>query len=350
MGILLIRLHITEHYRFANCSVTLPAPEVQVASNVGDPVVSSAAPKRRGRPPLPAEEKARRAAERKAEKEKLAAERKAEKEANKAAQALQQVAEKVANGRKNSLDNESPVVAKSVLSTKATPSAPARTTQRSPPFTANWTTLTQTLEDTEASMGLDELRSSSPPPPMAAIDEADKTGTQMTRPQVNQSQHASPDLKLQRNLVTPVNKVRGAASATPLFLATDSQLGSSQPPARTLTNGELSPGHVSVGTQSQDEGSIRKPMRPVSNWAQKARFPRLSDIATQVVFSPLSAHPVPIPRPGVSANKDMSLLTSLGMDDSESDSGESDSGSAEDSESYIPKNRRAGVQRKKLIS
>ena len=186
----------------------------------------------------------------------------------------------------------------------------------------------------------------SSPSPDITLTTKDRNGT--TQPEPTQSQSTTTSRPItQVNFATPPNKVNGTVSTrTPLFLASQSQLGSSQPLARAPMMMGSSPIRTRLATQSQDIAPVQKPLRPAFSWVQKARFPRLSDIAPQQMLSPLSAHPIPV-HPTSAAGKKGKAVLSLDHDDDDSDS----SGSGSDSDPQqggfrIPKGQRAGAQKR----
>lgn len=286
-------------------------------------------PKRRGRPPLTAEEKQRRAAE----KEQKAAEKKALK-----TKVRQKTTVKTPKGRKSTVLDSTPVPNPTVSgltgSSKESPEGTPEA-QHNGNGTTEWTILEQTPETADMTM-IDELQPSSPgqsekdvhdtpgnnPSPVAALEiEA-------------QSSQAKAPSKTRDVLKTPATKVKGVTSATPLFLPSETQAASQDSPQAHLDS-QLSP-LIFRGAASQKATT----MRPVSSWTQK-RFPRLSDIASQAVFSPLTSHPIPVPP----SNADKKPLNPFAAGDDDSSESES-SDSEDDAPSHIPKNRRAGVQKK----
>lgn len=318
-----------------------PAPEPDAAQKVAATLssqplappasASAAAAKRRGRPPLSLEEKARRAAE----KEKLQADKKALREEK----SRQKAAEKVAKGRKSLPADAFPSTPIARLKTPqdapATPaSAPARFGQEPPGSAVKWAILTPTSGDAEASM-VDELRSSSSPPDTGAASEGPgdtEPATSLAAPDKSRSSRPF----AQNNLVTPMNKTGGLKSSTPLFPATASHLGSYQPRGRVLANAIVSSTRSSVVGQSQGDGAVQKPLRPISSFAPApSPFLALSVIHRERL---VSSHLTP--NPGVNRAAAHVFL----LDREESSESDSDS-EPEASESHFPPDRRAGVQK-----
>lgn len=307
---------------------------IAAASADAEPLSSASAitttAKKRGRPPLSAEVKAERA--------RIAAEKKALQNAKKQAEKAAQQAEKArlkstttksVKGTKG-VAGDAPVSGQTTV--KATPTVVPETaaavatpaSQDPTPTTNGWETLSATPSAHDMTQ-IDELRSSSP-----GHTEREDNGDKSAGPVPPAS---SDDEDRQDQLTsTPLVKTAGATSATPLFLP------SSQAPHRVPPHSQL---NGSPFTQresaSQVSGLIKSAMRPVSSW----KLPRLSDIASQGMFTPLTAHPVP-PRPSTDVKK-RSLGNALGDDDSSSDSSDSDD---EEVLSHIPKERRAGAAKK----
>ncbi|KAI0093189.1 hypothetical protein BDY19DRAFT_902973 [Irpex rosettiformis] len=284
--------------------------------------------KRRGRPPLSAEVKAERA--------RIAAEKAAEKKAQKEEKARQKSTVKPTRNKKSAED--SMVVDGGAATVDGSPTvlASSRVSQKTSAAASGWETLSVSPSLPETTM-VDELRSSSPEHAEDGVGES--AGPAIPASSSSATSHSSGLEVMQDELATPMVKTTGVTSATPLFLA------SSQPPSRrapnSQVNGNSSP-LMQRGSASQT-GSLLKSalrsVRPVSTWK---KIPRLSDIASQPMFTPLSSHPVP-PHPGVVSQK-KSLANAFGANESSSES--SDSDSDEEPVSHIPKGRRAGAQKK----
>lgn len=283
------------------------------------PSTVQAAPKRRGRPPLSAEVKAERA--------RIAAEKKAEKEAEKKGKARQKSSAKVTKSKK-SVANGKAEHDEAVDGPSLAVSEGPVSSQKAAAATSGWETLSVTPSAPDVAM-VDELRSSSP-------DHADKDTTAKGPGSSIPASSSQPtgDDDMQDELVTPMAKRVGITSATPLFIASAQR--SAIRSARSQPNGDASP-LTTRGSASQPGSQIKSAVRPVSSW----KIPRLSDIASQAIFSPLSAHPVP-PRPAASTQQ-KNLPRALEADDSSSSSS---SDSDEEPISHIPKGRRAGAQKK----
>jgi len=188
-----------------------------------------------------------------------------------------------------------------------------------------WTTLNQPPDDSDTTW-IDELISSSPGNWTSALRQKENSSQKRT------GSRATEYTTTQGTLITPMTKVNGA-STTPLFIASDTQPTSPQHVA--FVNGESSPLATS---QLQQHAISKTTLRPVSSW----NIPRLSDIASQAMFSPLTSHPIPVFRTGQEA-KMSGAFNAFEDDDDDSDSDSSDSES--EKASHIPKDRRAGVQK-----
>jgi hypothetical protein len=350
------------------------------------PAADTPGPKRRGRPPLTAEEKARRAAGKEAEKQKRAAEKEAERQKKevekqrKAEEKKVQVEEKArqkavsAKGRtstakKATAEEAVPELSESVsappviqLPKSTQPSEPAPSTPASKPngsqpapilSMAKWKTLTESpsvVDGAETPM-IDELRSSSPDlfskdvhpsnSHIAATEEKlddDHGNIPEQQNDHHQSEDDSPTAK--------ATTITARPGPNPLFIPSDSQYpgpSSSQAAPLPATN---SPSQLE--SQSQPTPSQRPFKRPITSWANQAKFRRLSDIASQDMFSPLSSLPKPASRRQAITTEDRrtSMYGDLANENSDSDS---DSNSSDKPMSHIPKNRRAGVQKKELF-
>lgn len=266
----------------------------------------SSAPKKRGRPPLPAEEKAARGKARLDEKN-----RKAEERARKAA--AKKVGVKGSKSTPQSSQNPP-------ASQPITPS-PAAAVRGEPQSLDKWAALvTQSSPEVpDASLMVDELRSSSPPP--------------ATAPQPPTSPTPLPE-----------NEQLDSADATakPLF-----ELSSSQVPfpysqfqgATLASQAEDSP------TESESEDEVPK-MTPRITSSATPKYRRLTDIASQAMFSsqdimsPITFTSTPIPN----GNSKAAVEESDDEDDEEDDDSGSDSDA--DGKSHIPKSRRAGAKLK----
>lgn len=308
------------------------APEAQASPEPADessrspvpPPSTAPASKRRGRPPLPPEEKARRAAE----KERIAAEKKAQK-AEIAAQ--KKAAANPGKGRK-SLQvhglSASPTVEPHQDVPQTPAAAPARI-EKDAPESIKWTTLPEAPAEVDVTM-IDELQSSSPPPPPP---EARFDGSQTPMPSTSQKQPVvSSRPNTQSSLVTPLNKLLGK----PLLLENSSQAEASEPPARHLS--QDSPAYAIPSTQGQTQNNLHsKTPRTASQ-----PFPKLSEIHSQRMYSAFAGVSVPSSQRSPLSRKKGARLW---QQDNDSDSDSSSSEAEEEAESHVPKDRRAGVQK-----
>ncbi|KAI0958229.1 hypothetical protein AcV7_004102 [Taiwanofungus camphoratus] len=345
------------------------------------------APKRKGR--QSEEEKARKAAERKAEKDRKAAERKAEREkvaaekkaekekiaAEKKAKRDAEKAEKVlakkgGKGGKSALsvapDSKSTAyVAPPILddTRNVVPGTPQPAASEPRPLVQSvvkWTVLTQdsSLMDADSS-AFDELHPSSPPHslPQASsslVDEPlhDVAGN-MAEDTINEGDRTV-EVQVSESRKGIQNK-DDTQMSDPLFLP-----DSSQYPQVSLIDREspitgardASPAHSASGSDEEDLRLSKTPAPPRS-WASLAPFRRLSDLASQQLFTPL-----PVTPDTSFALKPAAAIQNADRrheDDDEEDDDEDDEtdglGSDSDAnpQSHIPQERRAGagVQKKK---
>lgn len=327
---------------------------VAASGTMAPPPETPLTTKRRGRPPVPAEEKARRQAEKDAEKAAKAAVKQAEKEekarlrAAKAAEKAAQIAAKAAAkaGKKGKNDSSAPsasassaVAPLSVSDKDAQPNAPRGnreelSTQQS---VAKWTTLTQTPSIVDADMTmLDELRSSSPAhsvvPATSGVDELRSESGNLRRRSDAGVDHAHDETDQH------ASQQASDSSQTPLFLpGTQTQAVS----PRRIPRSSPTRSAASSGSESDD---FKLPARP-RTWGASARFRRLSEIATQELFTPLPLTPPTQRTPALSTN--MKDMYGLDDDEDEEEDGEDDdddSGSDDAANrSHIPQGRRAGA-------
>ncbi|CCM06209.1 uncharacterized protein FIBRA_08453 [Fibroporia radiculosa] len=325
---------------------------------------AAAEPKRRGRPPLPAEEKERRAAEKKAERDRVAAEKKMKREAEKA-----EKAEKArVQAEKGSAKKKGPVAPKSTPSSGASKNIDAGVdagvdltivdtpktmqTSETPLRPTAWTVLAQesSMVEPELSM-VDELRSSSPEhgafspaqaPLKVVTPSAEKPSPERKVPS-NGNQEQDADLVLE---------AESRAESEPLFLpGTQIQLVDSRSPAAIR---DVSPARSSSSKNDSEEEDIAAPKaaaRPrTKGWMMNsAPFPRLSDIASQQLFTPRQEL---TQTPAASQKTETKVIhrhDEIEDDDDDDESEESGSGSGSDSDakSHIPRERRAGAGVKK---
>jgi hypothetical protein len=284
---------------------------------------AEATPKKRGRPRLSEEVKSLRA--------KQAAEKKAQRDAAREEKARQKAAEK---GRKDlqKTTGRSTRISKAADTDLVKPaplSQPrdeATATASVPDIpTSGWKTLSMSpsVGEVAETMMVDELQSSSPR--VLDRDEASgNTGTARPRPSVPKS----PTL-----LATPTPKTAGITSATPLPTA------ASQVPAQTMSQPlpNLEPSSAaSEGVLSQNNSVTKRPTFSLN----RARFPRLSELVKQNMATAY-LNTLPSRQPPAESKK---TLTVFGNDDSSTSSSSSDSD--EEPVSHIPKERRAGMQKK----
>ncbi|KAI0790663.1 hypothetical protein C8Q75DRAFT_97517 [Abortiporus biennis] len=316
--------------------------------------------KRRGRKPIPPEEKEKRDADKKAEKERKAIERAAQKAAAKEEREAKRQAEKEEKAR---LKEEKAKTKKPSTKSKASPSlkdneAPASAQKQAnngigpagppnpnpiPSSAVQWETLAEDgveIPDADNSM-VDELRSSSPPalnlPTLPKKTAANGKGKGRPSSRASQILPSTP-----------------ASQQNSLFLPgtqTQSQFADSSLPS-------IHPADLHASDDSSDEdmpplspGSRAPKLVPAAKWGS-SRFPRLSDIASQALF-PDTVGTSSTPRSsqfvmGSQRNPRSSLAHDNDADDDDDDS-DSDSDEDDANMSHIPKERRAGapVQKKK---
>lgn len=329
-----------------------PAPAPTVASAADPP-----APKRRGRPPLPPEEKERRAAERKAKKDAEKAEKARVRLERAAILASKRVSARSGRAAKaktapvvESEDEEEAVQA--TQGEKAPPTATPR---------PGWTTLAQTPQTQEGSfaegesMMVDELRSSSPAHSSPRAAEPKRipptpSATAMPPPPTQGKGKSQAKVGSQ-----PQAQVQ--TDSEPLFLPSSSQvpntpyaLAQPQPTPRAAEDTS-----EDSGSESDDKPAGLQRARP---WLREAPFRRLSDIASQAMFTPDSVFRRIAPatptdgwwssgKKGAADKVRQNAESDDDDDDEEED--ESDEDEDEGKKSHIPQERRAGagVQKKR---
>ncbi|GJE92245.1 hypothetical protein PsYK624_083980 [Phanerochaete sordida] len=339
---------------------TEPAPPSPVPA--AEPPVA----KRRGRPPTKsAEEKAkiaadkeaekkRKAEEREAEKQRKAAERKAaaeEKARLKAEKAAAAKEKKASAGKKSNAADEKAEEAEvdeaeppSTQTTRPAASQPVRAPAKAPLSpagisTAQWTALSQasSMHDADTISMVDELRSSSP----SHGSEARSTAVQdEERDDADAEDH---DVAHDSEDDTPTVKVPPRALTQPLFTPSDSQSQSQGQHATPQHSSQPAPG----GSQPASQSPFKRPIPTF-----KPQFRRLSDIASQDMFSPrspVSSVPLPSQRRQSSATVEDRRASMYGDLAHASDSS-SDDDDDDEPISHIPKNRRAGVQKKEMFA
>lgn len=331
---------------------TSPTPPLAPAPAPEPPVA-----KRRGRPPTKtAEEKAKIATEKEAEKKRKAEEREAEKQRKaiekkaaaeekarlKAEKAAAAKAKKAGAPRK-SLGKAAGSVEAAVqpLSTQTTrpqdtasaamktQAANAEVPLSSPGVsTAKWTALSQASSFPEADTSMvDELRSSS--------EVGDDSNL---NPREEEAVGGDEDETRDMEDDTPTVKV--PSRSQPLFTPSDSQNLNATP----HHSSQPMPG--SSQSQSQSPSKFKRPL------AFKPQFRRLSDIASQELFSPrspVSSVPLPSQRRQSTATADDRRTSMYGDLANIASDSSSDSGSDEETLSHIPKHRRAGLQKKEMF-
>lgn len=340
-------------------------PSAETSSSSLVPVPEPSAVKRRGRPPKSAEEKAMIAAEKEAEKKrkaeekeqekqkkaaekKAAAEEKARLKAEKAtaAKAKKSGAAKKAAADDKAKDVEEPEVEPVSARFAATQPTPETASSAKAPLSAlgasaaQWTPLSQasSIPDADTSM-VDELRSSTPDAALSA---------QLNSHQVNEEQPEEEGESQEHDPVqdsedeSPTIKMPNRPSTQPLFAPSDSQH-----PDATLYHSSQ-PILSSVQQSQQSSQSQEKFKRPAPSF--KAQFRRLSDIASQELFSPrspLSSVPMPTQRRQTIATAEDRRASMYG--DLANPGSDSSSDSEDEPISHIPKHRRAGVQKEMFV-
>ena len=327
-----------------------PTPASKVAAT--DPP----APKRRGRPPLPPEEKERRAAERQAKKEA----EKAEKTRLRLERAAALASKKVNARQARAAAKAKPAPVVESEDENEQEKVPEGNAEKAP-LTATprpgWTTLTQTqtpqareesLVEGE-SMMIDELRSSSPAhssPREAEPARVPRTPASASMPPPSTQRKGKPLSKVGSQPETPKQ-----ADAEPLFLPSSSQVpytpyALARPPSPPRA-GDKSSGEEEDEDEEDEESTVRTRLQRARPWLREAPFRRLSDIASQAMFTPDSAFALRPP-----AAKDMSWSLGKNGDDKaqsdDDDDDDDDDESDEDDEdegkkSHIPQERRAGA-------
>lgn len=321
------------------------APPQDLTTPTPAPAPVSPAPKRRGRPPLPPEEKERRAAERKAKKE-----------AEKVEKArLREVRANKRPGRMvkaKMVDAETEEDERGAAQVEKEGKAPLEATPR-----PGWTTLTQEGSVVEGeSMMIDELRSSSPAssPRQEELEHSPRTPASraMPPPSIKTSKVQS-GTEVGSQPETPAQ----APNADPLFLPSSSQVpytpyALAQPPSQSGATGDSS---GESGSELDDEPITKTRLQHARPWLRDAPFRRLSDIASQALFTPSSAFAL---TPGVTKDATWGA-TQQGAangqeddddDDDDDDSDDMDGAEEEGKKSHIPQERRAGagVQKKRV--
>lgn len=353
-------------------SSSQPAPAPEPAPTPAE----APAPKRRGRPAQSAEEKAQKAAEREAEKKRKAEEREAErkrkaaeKEAEKqrkaaekaekaaAAKAKKGAGKKAAPSPEESADADMPEAPAQLTSPPSQPVAtPSKAdhSQDAAHTTAKWTVLSQATSgvdgaDADTSMSMvDELRSSSPE---AALN--DTVSSRLPAQTDDHEQDNDPGSISQQLIDVPESDdetptVKAATTrpgAKPLFVPSESQYPA---PGSSPQRGEGSQSQSQSQSQPQSSQTAkfkRPSMGPISSWANQSKFRRLSDLASQDMFSPVTSHAIHSRRQSTVEDRQTSLYGDLEDDDSDDDSDDSEG----ENISHIPKNRRAGVHKKEMF-
>ena len=343
--------------------------ELSTQSSPSSPAPEPPVTKRRGRPPKSAEEKAMIAAEKEAEKKRKTEEKQAEKQ-RKAAEKKAAVEEKArlkaekavaaakskkgGSAKKTAVDEkaedaeESEVGPASAQTTRPAASQPAPETASSAKahlsasgaLLAQWTPLNQasSVPDADTSM-VDELRSSSPD----AVLRTQPNGRHANEEQAEETKELQEQDPAQDSEDdTPTVKLPSRPSTQPLFAPSDSQY----PDATLCHSSQPIPGSSPQSQpSSQSQGGFRRPI-PLF----KAQFRRLSDIASQEMFSPrspLSSVPMPTQRRQTIATVEDRRASMYG--DLASPDSDSSSDSEDEPISHIPKHRRAGVQKEMFV-
>lgn len=332
-------------------------------------VVSTTQPKRRGRPPISQEEKERREAVKKAGKEEKAARAIAARAATKAEKGAKKQAENAERTKNNRKASAKPrksatVVVKVGQVPTPVPTLPSSSLAVAPPpdsqqtvelpktpfnpppqvshDSVKWTVLSQT-PDPESSV-VDQLRSSSPsvsvdlPPHPPVILPAAKISQRPVKKSIKQN--LSPLVPLRpppSQFVTPLRPNQ------PLFLpGTQSQF-----PDTPVGGSVPSSSQRNIFSPSDAEQNERHPQSQptvrLATWGGNSRFPRLSQLPSQFLFTPsISSTSTPLSTAEQSA---LNTGDHNNGDDSESSSSDSDSDDSDSDpdENHIPSNRRAGA-------
>ncbi|KAH9945668.1 hypothetical protein B0H21DRAFT_424243 [Amylocystis lapponica] len=361
--------------------VAAPSTSAPVASATSAPAASSTsasaalgpsapAPKPRGRPRLTQEEKDRRAAE----KAKVAAERAEKRRIEKAEKEEQKRREKEAKarGKKPTKGGKAPPPSNPATIVQNVPSTPPAPAPGPPPSSqVKWTTLAQepSFVEPETSM-CDELQSSSPTHSLPRASSPVAAQAERAKAPVEYSAAETPTQ--QRSLIK-TGRMSQLDGSDPLFLPDSSQYPETplvaaaalaigarrhEPDDSSDSDKDVEGGQGEEGEEEEEDAP--KTQERAHNWTSMAPFHRLSDIASQTLFTP----------PAFSRNSSYALRpvdqsqsrTSGGMGnvtgDDDEDGDEDDSGDDDDSDdsedgdgtrSHIPKERRAGagVQKKR---
>jgi len=286
------------------------------------PVPAVKAQPRRGRPPLSQEVKAAR--------EKAKADAKAQKADEKARMAAAKKAEKEEQARAGQHDPKMISSPKGTsgphteVSSTVHPSTPVSIPRNldSPHSLDKWATIHNT--SSPRSVMDDQLRSSSPGHPPSAADDIHSEGIDKQRtfltsaPADDQSDSGD-----------------GAMQDNPLFVLSSSQVPF---PYSQWQGGSYTAQAEDTPTESEDEVSVEPKTKPPS---VAPKFRKLTDIASQAMFSQDILSPTPFPLTPVVSNKPKKHLS----DDSDDEEDDDDSVSDSDTpgKSHIPKSRRAGA-------
>lgn len=327
-------------------------------------ITSTSEPKRRGRPPITQEEKEKREAAKQAGKAEKAAARaaaKAEKEAKK----LAKNAEKTKSGRKapakprgSSSTNTAKVGQAPTPDPAEVPSSHSvgpssvqaaeitATPQNPPPLASQgsvkWTILTQSETPEPASSVIDELRSSSPP---VSVDLPARPAAMLPKPKTSQRRvngtSAQPIPSLIPLPPTPSQLLTPVRPNDPLFLpGTQSQFPNTSMDIHTRNSSQPIP---SSPLDTERTKGRRPPTKPATT---HARFRTLTELSSQILFSPPDISSTPVSRSmptkpnNVTQDDSDEEVSESSSDDSDSDS---DDGSDNPSSNHIPSSRRAGA-------
>ncbi|TFY52523.1 hypothetical protein EVG20_g10511, partial [Dentipellis fragilis] len=298
-------------------------------------------PKRRGRLPLSAEEKAARAAAKQAEKEEKARLREEKAAAKKAEKASKKVLAKPASKRGGK------TVAQPKPETLAT-EPQVQEQEHDQPSIAEWKTLTPASPIAPSDVSaIDQLRSSS----VGLGDHhhhLGRTGSMLPPSSEQPEPDEGSEISAIKPLVYKNSSQPGMESddlqQTPLFLPGSSQFPMSQPPNKIS---HLPPARdASPGASSDSEGEGVTPVARAKKppLTKRAPFRRLTELAKVPQFqsSPASASTPFALRPAAKTqSQDVFGADDDDDEEEEDDSSGSDSDAA--AKSHIPKDRRAGV-------
>lgn len=320
---------------FLPTSTPLPDTDVPVQSSTAHrassvdvmppppPVSEPKAPARRGRRPLSEEEKAAR--------EKAKADEKARKAEERAQKAAAKQAEKEAKAKQR---------AESALAKKGASKASTKTPSGTP----------STSQHAEPTTPLTSSQKASQPPQSttqwAIIDGISPKSNDTTSQLVDELNSSSRSSSANAPIQEPGDEQAPVRPGSkPLFLPSDSQsqFPYSQWNVDTTPAQRAQDDNSPTESESEEDSTLRPKPTPRLTSSTAPKYRRLTDIASQEIFSPSAMSPLNY-FPSTPAVNDKSKITRSNGDDEEDDDSEDDSedDSDADTKSHIPKSRRAG--------